>query len=182
MVASGIRNVPADAHHRIRRLRSQLGLTQTELAELMGVSFATVNRWENRQTHPSPLAWRQLAQMETGKAEARSVARSLRPSRGKLPARLRKLLWEHDARLEWPKDADLITSRVLASGGWEDVQWLRRMLSDRELREWIAARSGRGLTPRQLSFWQVVLAIPPGQVTGWLASPARSSWDERVAR
>jgi len=29
------------------RLRHRLGLTQTELSELLGVSFATINRWES---------------------------------------------------------------------------------------------------------------------------------------
>ena len=34
------------------------------MAELMGVSFATVNRWENGQTRPSKLAWQQILQAE----------------------------------------------------------------------------------------------------------------------
>ena len=34
------------------------------MAELMGVSFATVNRWENGQTRPSKLAWHQILQAE----------------------------------------------------------------------------------------------------------------------
>lgn len=32
---------------RLRRLRERLGLTQEALAHLLGVAFATVNRWEN---------------------------------------------------------------------------------------------------------------------------------------
>nr|WP_269765710.1 helix-turn-helix transcriptional regulator [Eggerthella lenta] len=31
-------------------------MTQTELAKALGVSFATVNRWENGQVNPSSLA------------------------------------------------------------------------------------------------------------------------------
>ena len=34
------------------------------MAELMGVSFATVNRWENGQTQPSRLAWQKILQAE----------------------------------------------------------------------------------------------------------------------
>jgi superfamily II DNA or RNA helicase len=49
---------------RIRRLRGSLGLTQIQFAELMGVSFASVNRWENGQSHPSPLAWQRILAAE----------------------------------------------------------------------------------------------------------------------
>ncbi|NOZ55780.1 MAG: response regulator [Calditrichaeota bacterium] len=44
----------------IRRLRRQAGVTQEELARALGVSFATVNRWENGHTHPSPAAQKLL--------------------------------------------------------------------------------------------------------------------------
>jgi superfamily II DNA or RNA helicase/DNA-binding XRE family transcriptional regulator len=49
---------------RIKSLRSKLGLTQVRLAELMGVSFATVNRWENGSSTPSRLAAEKLARAE----------------------------------------------------------------------------------------------------------------------
>ncbi|MBI5244618.1 MAG: helix-turn-helix transcriptional regulator [Elusimicrobia bacterium] len=42
---------------RVRGLRKALGLnSQEELARLLGVSFQTVNRWENGQATPSGLA------------------------------------------------------------------------------------------------------------------------------
>lgn len=44
----------------VKELRKQLGLSQEELAHALGVSFATVNRWENGKTTPSKLARRQL--------------------------------------------------------------------------------------------------------------------------
>lgn len=40
----------------IKILRDQLGLTQEDLAQALGVSFASVNRWENGKTSPSKLA------------------------------------------------------------------------------------------------------------------------------
>jgi len=58
-----------DYPERIKRLRGRLGLTQQSLAEQLGVSFATVNRWENGQTRPSQLSWSQLGQLEMGVAE-----------------------------------------------------------------------------------------------------------------
>src|SRR3989442_974838 len=56
-------HIPLDYSNRIKRLRGRLGLTQTQLAEILGVSFATVNRWENRQSRPSQLAWAQIEQV-----------------------------------------------------------------------------------------------------------------------
>lgn len=58
------RGVPPDYPNRIKALRARLDLTQVRLAELMGVSFASVNRWENGQSRPSALAWQQIARAE----------------------------------------------------------------------------------------------------------------------
>lgn len=44
----------------LRSIRQQLGLSQEELAQRLGVSFTSVNRWENGQTKPSKLARRQI--------------------------------------------------------------------------------------------------------------------------
>ena len=58
-----------DYADRIKQLRRELGLTQQALAKLLGVSFATINRWENNQTKPSKLYWAQLHQLESRIAE-----------------------------------------------------------------------------------------------------------------
>ena len=44
----------------VKKVRSQLGFSQEDLARKLGVSFATVNRWENGQSKPSKLAKAQL--------------------------------------------------------------------------------------------------------------------------
>ncbi|MHB1007017.1 MAG: helicase-related protein [Chloroflexota bacterium] len=56
--------VPPDFSNRIRDLRRQLGLTQTQMAERIGVSFVSVNRWENGQSRPSTLAWQRILDAE----------------------------------------------------------------------------------------------------------------------
>ncbi len=61
-------SLPADYPVRIRQFRGRLGLTQVELAARLGVSFATVNRWENGLTKPSPLAWSQILKIDEGDA------------------------------------------------------------------------------------------------------------------
>ncbi|MBN2466792.1 MAG: helix-turn-helix transcriptional regulator [Deltaproteobacteria bacterium] len=47
---------PENFPEHIKEVRRQLGLSQKELARALGVSFATVNRWENDRAKPSPLA------------------------------------------------------------------------------------------------------------------------------
>ena len=44
----------------LKSLRKKIGLSQEELAQKLGVSFTSVNRWENEQTKPSKLARRQI--------------------------------------------------------------------------------------------------------------------------
>ena len=40
----------------VKKIRKQLSLSQEDLARELGVSFATVNRWENDKAKPSKLA------------------------------------------------------------------------------------------------------------------------------
>lgn len=49
-----------DLPRKIRRLRTNLGLTQEQSAARVGVSFSTVNRWESGKSIPSPLAMKQI--------------------------------------------------------------------------------------------------------------------------
>ena len=44
----------------VKEVRRQLGISQEDLARELGVSYATVNRWENGQAKPSKLARAQL--------------------------------------------------------------------------------------------------------------------------
>ena len=64
-IADIIENVPGDTYaERIKSFRAKYNLTQQALAERIGVSFATVNRWENNQTKPSQLSWKRLKELE----------------------------------------------------------------------------------------------------------------------
>jgi DNA-binding transcriptional regulator YiaG len=45
---------------KIKGLRLKLGLTQEQFAARVGVTFSTVNRWENDRGKPSPLAMRPI--------------------------------------------------------------------------------------------------------------------------
>ena len=58
------RSVPPDYGKRIREAREIAGLTQTQLAKLIGVSYASVNRWENGQSRPNNLSWQRIMDLE----------------------------------------------------------------------------------------------------------------------
>jgi predicted ATPase/DNA-binding CsgD family transcriptional regulator/DNA-binding XRE family transcriptional regulator len=55
---------------RLRVLRGSLGLSQEQLARRLGVSFATVNRWESGRTQLSPRGTAALATLEAELATA----------------------------------------------------------------------------------------------------------------
>lgn len=46
-----------------KRIREKLFLTQTEFAEMLGVSLTTVCRWENNVFEPTMKAKRKIAQI-----------------------------------------------------------------------------------------------------------------------
>ncbi len=77
--------LPADYSSRIKNIRERLDLTQVQLAQRIGVSFATVNRWENRQTKPARLAWRQILDLEAAAAPASGIAAPSSESTAQLP-------------------------------------------------------------------------------------------------
>jgi putative transcriptional regulator len=47
----------------VRALRHRLGLTQEQLAQEVGVSFSTVNVWENGKRAPLPFLRKRLIEM-----------------------------------------------------------------------------------------------------------------------
>lgn len=103
------------------------------------------------------------------------------PKIDSLPIPVKNLFWDYDAgALRWEDDRELIMARILASGPWDTVRWLRSTAGDRAIRRWIEEHEGRGLSPRQLRFWQVVLEIPEDRVDGWLRSERRGVWDRRT--
>jgi len=62
-------NTQPDLAPLVRKLRERLGLTQEKFAAKLGVTFPTINRWENGKAKPSPLALQQVKELlqEMGK-------------------------------------------------------------------------------------------------------------------
>jgi putative transcriptional regulator len=47
----------------VRELRKRTGLTQEKFAAKLGVTFPTINRWENGRAKPSPLAMQKIEEL-----------------------------------------------------------------------------------------------------------------------
>ena len=98
-----------------------------------------------------------------------------------LPDMLRPFFWDYDFdTLSWEDDRALIIARVLTSGDWEAVTWLRARAEDHSLREWIERHQGGELSPQKLRFWELILGLPHRQVSVWLSTERRKIWEKRV--
>jgi transcriptional regulator with XRE-family HTH domain len=53
----------------VKRLRGRLRLTQEQFAHEVGVTFSTVNQWENGRRRPQPFLLKRLLEMETASGE-----------------------------------------------------------------------------------------------------------------
>jgi hypothetical protein len=101
--------------------------------------------------------------------------------KSKLPDLLKPFFWDYDfGSLSWEDDRELIIARVLSSGDWNALTWLRSYAGDHFLQEWIVRHQGGGLSPQKLRFWELILGLPHRQVNAWLASERRKIWGKRV--
>ncbi len=75
---SAAKTAPSEFSCLVRELRARTGLTQEQFAAKLGVTFPTINRWENGRAWPSPLALQQV----------RKVVRALEGDGGPLTTRL----------------------------------------------------------------------------------------------
>lgn len=56
----------------VKRLRERMGVTQEQFAQEVGVTFSTVNQWENGRRQPQPYLQRRLLEMEASHGRGRS--------------------------------------------------------------------------------------------------------------
>ena len=63
-------NAQVDIPRLVRELRERTGLTQEKFAAKLGVTFPTINRWENGRAKPSPLALKQIEDLTQSMGES----------------------------------------------------------------------------------------------------------------
>ena len=111
-------NIARDFATTLRAIRAELNLTQEQLAERLGVSFATVNRWEGGNSKPQRAAKEAIAALalEAGVSEASAAGQvqapvSATPRRGRRAAAapttkpMEQMLWDAACSIRGEKDA-----------------------------------------------------------------------------
>lgn len=94
-----------------------------------------------------------------------------------LPGRLDPLFPEYKTRvLNAGKDGVLIISRVLESGGREDLRWLLKRYPRRDIQRFVESEACRLLSERSKKLWSLVFRATPGALPAWRrADPWRES-------
>ncbi|MDX9911440.1 MAG: N-6 DNA methylase [Phycisphaerales bacterium] len=111
-MAQSVENLPAT----LRAVRAALNLTQEQLGEKLGVSFATVNRWEGGEVKPQKAAWEAITALaaEAGVAPDGTEATPAVPRRGRRKGSgsqatttkpMEQMLWDAACSIRGEKDA-----------------------------------------------------------------------------
>src|SRR5580698_5518139 len=107
----------ADTAATLMAIRAKLNLTQEQLAERLGVSFATVNRWEGGSVKPQKAARDTIAALardagvdSTAEANGAAAADVTRRRRGRTAAApttkpMEQMLWDAACSIRGEKDA-----------------------------------------------------------------------------
>ncbi len=96
----------------------------------------------------------------------------------RLPEFMRPLFWEVPFHKVSPKrHMSYICQRIMEHGDEPSVRWMIGTYGKKRLREWILEREGRGLSPRTLRFWEIVLDLPHRTVTRWIRTREQPQWN-----
>ena len=68
----------------VLKIRHEMGLTQEQFAAKLGVSFPTVNRWENKKAKPSPLAIQKLQKLLSSLEKRKSSSQECKTIKNKV--------------------------------------------------------------------------------------------------
>lgn len=100
-----------------------------------------------------------------------------------LPASLWLHFPEYDARvLSLEAHLETIIDRLLGVAQLEAVRWLLANVPKSELASFLIRREGRGLDPKSLRFWGLLLDLPTEDVSRWVEAARSGPWGDRVAR
>jgi len=146
----------------LRRRRTDLGLSLSEVARRAGTSPATLSRYENGWTRFETYTLRKLA-VALGcelKIEFRPRAMPSRTplDRSEAQARLNRLFWDHPLREEDLRKYPVwVVERILDYGNLDDVRALRDLMGREAFMR--AVPAARRVSPRTRNFWCQILEM-----------------------
>lgn len=98
-----------------------------------------------------------------------------------LPTYLEPLFWDVNfKKVSWERHRDYVIGRILSHGTLRALYWLHKRVNDDELRDWHLRHEGRGLSTKQIRYWQLALGLPDEKVRQWLARPGHVLWANRA--
>ena len=114
--------------------------------------------------------------------EDRTPSGKIKPAEATdFPDPIKALVWDvAPSDLRWEQHRDFMIGRILSAGPWDAVQWLRKAQGDEAVRSWIERHEGRGLSPKQLRFWELILGIPSDRVDPWVERERSGIWGRRT--
>lgn len=66
-----------ELHELVKTIRLEMGISQKKLATELHVSFAAVNRWENKRTKPNQIARNAIVELAKSQAVSRNLIEEL---------------------------------------------------------------------------------------------------------
>ncbi len=95
-------------------------------------------------------------------------------------APIARFFWDSDfAALSWESHRNFTVRRILQSGDFQALKWLRAQVGDEGLKAWIIARDGRDLDPRQIRYWALILDIDATMADEWVTRAKHTIWEQR---
>ncbi len=92
-----------------------------------------------------------------------------------------KYFWDVDFHsIELEQHKNFIIRRILQAGDLESLRWLRTKFGDDILRDWIVSHNARGLSPRQIRYWALILEIDSHLADQWVTEASNSIWGRRL--
>lgn len=166
----------------LREIRASLGLTQDQLAQRIGVSSATVNRWEGGLTKPQRAAWEAIEALAAA-GEASGSSRSIphsngRSRRGIVPSSkpMEQMLWDAACSIRGEKDAPKFKDFLLP------LLFLKRLsdVFDDEIARLVESFGGRSkaLQMAELDHSLVRFYLPPVARWGVISGREAIDWPE----
>ena len=91
-----------------------------------------------------------------------------------------KFFWDVDfSTVTWEQHRNFIVRRILQYGDLSSLRWLRLKMGDEGLRAWIVTHNGRGLNPRQVRYWALILNIESTLADQWVQTASETNWEKR---